>query len=438
MANLKSKFAFYFLFSTSFLFSAFVVPAQDKTVSGTNQAAESKRDLIFPGLLKKEELEAGNPLATYAEMIELEKEYRASKIFAAIYPEVRFNFEQFLGLPLSGLQAMQLPSLRTTGKGGNLTTIPESFKPEKAVDVIEREAQKTRIVIRAEEHHLPQTRSLYEQLLKRLWKHGYRYLAAETFTDNVMRSGFKYPDYKTGYYTRDPVYASAVRTAIKLGYKLIAYDTTERGSADNQSFRDQKQAINIKERILDKDSQAKILILAGRGHASEEIAQDGWTPMANVLKKISGIDPFTVYAPTMNQRLTPEEEHPLYRFAVSRGLVKQPTIFVNKTENNILGPGFCDVYVFFPRVNILHGRPDWMETELGRKKVKIPERFLIGKGLQLIQAFELDQPATTIPIDQILVEHGEKKILMLPKGKFRFRAIDKNSRVLNQTTVNVW
>ena len=37
-----------------------------------------------------------------------------------------------------------------------------------------------------EEHHLPQTRSLYESLLRLLWRRGYRYLAAETFTETII------------------------------------------------------------------------------------------------------------------------------------------------------------------------------------------------------------------------------------------------------------
>src|SRR5687768_12291916 len=73
--------------------------------SGTSQ----QETLVFPGLLKKEALEAGNPLAPYAAMIDLEPQYRESKIFAGIYPEIRFNFEEFLGLPFAGVQAMSLP-----------------------------------------------------------------------------------------------------------------------------------------------------------------------------------------------------------------------------------------------------------------------------------------------------------------------------------------
>jgi len=94
----------------------------------------------------------------------------------------------------------------------------------------------------AKEHHLPQTRSLYEVLLRTLWRQGYRYLAAETFADELMNADFSYPDYQSGFYLRDPVFASAIRTARRLGYKLIAYETQERGPRTNGSFRDRKQA----------------------------------------------------------------------------------------------------------------------------------------------------------------------------------------------------
>jgi hypothetical protein len=396
-----------------------------------------KNDLIFPGLLKKEELKAGNPLATYAAMLELEQRYLSSEIFRQIYREIRLNFEEFLGFPLAGMQAMELIAPKGI-RADKQTMIPNSFKAENAVEVIEREAQKTRIVIWAEEHHLPQTRSLYEELLKRLWKQGYRYLAAETFSDGVMKPDHKYPNYNSGYYTRDPVFASAVRTAKRLGYRLISYDTAERGEPNDASFRDRKQAENIKERLFDPDPKAKVLIIAGRGHASEKPASDGWIPMASVLKKLTGINPFTIYAPTMTQRLVPENEHPLYRDAVSRELVKHPVIFVNEEDNQILGPDFCDAYVFFPRSNFIKTRPDWMMRELGRKRVRIPKQFLEGKVLQLIQAFAPEEPNNAIPFDQIVIdEKNRDKVLMLPVGKFRLRAIDSKSVVHSQTNLVV-
>lgn len=68
-----------------------------QTFAGRALADQNPREetLVFPGLLNKEALEAGNPLATYAAMLDLEPQYQRSRIFSGIYPEIRFNFEQF-------------------------------------------------------------------------------------------------------------------------------------------------------------------------------------------------------------------------------------------------------------------------------------------------------------------------------------------------------
>lgn len=392
--------------------------------------------LVPPVMLKRDALEAGNPLATYAAMLDLESQYLKSKIFEDFYRQTRFNFEEFMGLPLAGVQAMSLPALRR-GKPSVETPIPAAYQAEDALSVIEREARKTRLVIFGEEHHLPQTRSLYESLLRLLWAQGYRYFAAETFDDQVMSDEFKYPDFQSGFYTLDPVFASAVRTAKDLGYKLIAYETKERGPAGDGSFRDRTQAENIKARVFDRDPQAKVFIIAGRLHASEELAPDGWTPMAAVLKRLTGINPLTLFAPTMSQRMTAEEEDPYYRFAISRALLKKPTIFVNKAEGRFLGfESYCDAYIFWPRIRVENGRPDWMIRELGRKPVRIPPQLFVGQGMRLVQAYKYGEPASAIPIDQVLIdERSNPKVLILPKGKYLLRTIDRESTVIRKATV---
>ena len=402
-----------------------------------NPISQEEEKLIFPGLLKKEALEAGNPLATYAAMLDLEAQYQKSKIFARIYPEIRLNFEEFLGFPLAGVQAMSLPAFQRKMPLAE-TPIPASYRAEDAVSVIEREARKTRLVIWGEEHHLPQSRSLYEPLLRVLWHQGYRYLAAETFEDEVMGPEFKYPDYKSGYYLRDPIFASAVRTAKNLGYKLTAYEARERGPSGDASYRDRTQAEKIKASIFDLDPKAKVFVIVGRGHASEETAPDGWTPMAAVLKRITGINPLTLYAPRMSERLTSEEEDPQYRFAASHGLVRRPTIFVNKADARLLGSNSFDAYIFWPRIQIEDGRPDWMIKVLGRRRVNIPQQLWNGHGMRLVQAFEEGEPPSAIPVDQVVInDQSDRKSLMLTAGRFWLRTIDPESSVIAKARLSV-
>ena len=395
------------------------------------------QSLPVPTLAEVEQLRKGNPLAAYAMLAELETQYMRSD-FAEIYPQVRLMVEQFLGVPDAGVRAMNtIGQLRRVFPPGE-TPIPPNYSPLDAVRAIERGAARTRIVIFAEEHHLPQTRSLYEPMLRSLWKLGYRYLAAETFTDSVMLPGFRVPTYTSGVYLRDPVYAAAVRTAIDMGYRLIAYEETVRAPAGDNSFRDRRQAENIQERVFAKDPSAKLLVLAGRGHASEVTASDGWTPMASVLKRITGIDPFTVFGVRMGERLTREEEDPHYRYATARGLVKEPTIFVDSTTGQTLGDESFDAFVFWPRTALANGRPDWLRTVLERTEVALPARLTDGRGLRLVQAFREGEPDTAVPVDQILLgDEPVSRVLLLPPGSWRIRTIDRTGAVIGEWRTTV-
>jgi hypothetical protein len=142
----------------------------------------------------------------------------------------------------------------------------------------------------------------------------------------------------------------------------------------------------------------------------------------------------------MSQRLTPDEEDPFYRFATSHGLVKEPTIFVNRSEGRLLGSdrGDLDAYIFWPRTEVKDGRPDWMVRTLGRKPIKIPRQLLNGRGIRLVQVFKEGDPASAIPVDQVIIDNqGDGKVLMLPKGKFWLRAVDRDSKVIAETTLVV-
>jgi len=338
---------------------------------------------------------------------------------------------------MAGVAAMSLPTVRAGGPPPGEAAIPAGFEPRRALDVIAAAADATRAVIFAEEHHLPQTRSLLEALLRTLWDHGYRFFAAEAFTDHVASADFAFPDQRSGYYVRDPVFASAIRTARRLGYQLVAYDTEARGAPDDPSFRDRTQAENLKARIFDRDPKAKALIVAGRLHASEIVAPDGWTPMASVLKKLAAFDPLTIYAPTMSQRLTPQEEAPLYRAATAARL-DEPTIFVDAASGKLLGFEACDAYVFWPRFAVVDGRPDWMTRTLGRHRVPIPEDLAAGEGPRLVQAFVAGEPATAIPADQVvLTDPDDAKVLLLAPGKYSARTLDPAGEVIAETVLTV-
>ncbi|MDB4913835.1 MAG: hypothetical protein JWM95_1479 [Gemmatimonadetes bacterium] len=405
---------------------------------GAEGLQQAPTPLPPPFLLGQSALRDGNPLAGYVEMLSLDSAYRSSPIFAKVYPEMRANLEEFLGMSRAGISALSFPAFRI-GDALQPTPISPNFVPRPALDVFAERAARTRIVIWGEEHHLPQTRCLYEPLLRRLWDEGYRYFAAETFADTVMSPGFATPDYRSGLYLRDPVFAAAVRTAVSLGYKLVAYEETGRGPAGDNSYRDRRQAEHLKERVFDRDANARVLVIAGRGHASKVTAPDGWTPMASVLRQLTGIDPLTIYAPRMTERSTRGEEDGMYQYATARGLISQPTAFVDTTTGAILGQGqSLDAYVFWPRITIEDGRPDWMRACMDRRAVSVPAGLGSGSELLLAQAFVDGEPMTAIAADQIVFRASESPpVLMVAPGAYAIRVINQAGALMHGRHVNV-
>ncbi len=141
--------------------------------------------------------------------------------------------------------------------------------------------------------------------------------------------------------------------------------------------------------------------------------------MAYVLKQLTGIDPLTIYSPTMTERLAPEDEDALYRHATNHGLVTEPVIFEHRGAAASAGFAF-DAYVFFPRTRLIGGRPRLDDDDAGASCGSIPGTLLRGSGLRLIQAFPSGSSAMSIPQDQILIPDDKVRPphLMLPPGSY--------------------
>jgi hypothetical protein len=55
-----------------------------------------------------------------------------------------------------------------------------------------------------------------------------------------------------------------------------------------------------------------------------------------------------------------------------------------------------------------------------------------------VQVFKEGEPAAAIPIDQVIIDdQSDRKVLMLPKGKFWLRTVDRDSKVIAETTLSV-
>ena len=321
----------------------------------------------------------------------------------------------------------------------------DTLKPTSAVKTIAREAQNYRVVITNEAHYQPQNRVFTASLLKALYEKGFRYFSAEDLAVNddvfskredINLNSRGYAIHKTGYYVTEPQYANLIRSALKLGYKIVTYEhygSDQKDPLKRFVARENGQAKNIAD-VLERDPTAKIFILSGYGHLNERAGKDGVGLMGAMIKKNHDIDPLTIDQTSY----LPETNHP-YSNRIS---IKKPSVFFDK-KHQIFSPRDAiiksDIKVIFPKTIYRNGRPNWLFYEEGRKyyfpnltKLKLKYPVLL---MAYVQGEEI---VKAIPADVIEIKTpNERKALVLKKGNYNLVVKTKNGRKISVQTFRV-
>ncbi|RMG65524.1 MAG: hypothetical protein D6715_08420 [Calditrichaeota bacterium] len=151
-------------------------------------------------------------------------------------------------------------------------------------------AGKHRVVMINENHFMPWHRLLVSRLLPRLRRMGFRYLAVEAlFSDTLINQPDGYPTVFNGFYVKEPIFGRLLRQARRLGFVLVPYDVRQQGGD-----REVRQAENLFQRTFQKDSTARVVVLAGIAHVFEKPTPGGKKWMAGIFRDRFGIDPLTV------------------------------------------------------------------------------------------------------------------------------------------------
>ncbi len=95
--------------------------------------------------------------------------------------------------------------------------------------------------------------------------------------------------------------------------------------------------------------------------------------------------------------------------------------------------------IFNPRLSYKNGRATFLQMDGLRKaekinlkklKLKTNKNLFGGSETVLIQAFYSQESADAVPVDQIILyPNKEIPVLMLSKGNFRIRAVDRVGKV---------
>ncbi|WP_069660867.1 hypothetical protein [Arcticibacter eurypsychrophilus] len=304
-------------------------------------------------------------------------------------------------------------------------------KKENACEYVISKSKEAQITIINEAHHIPQHRTFTKSLLKGLYKNGYRYLGLETLSDTLVNSR-KYPTTESGYYIVEPEFGSLVVEAIKVGFKLFAYEA----SKDKYGkYREIEQAENIA-RFIKKNPKGKVLIHCGYAHAYENAYKPWERAMAGRLKDMLKTDPLTIDQTMFLEKSDEANNHLFFRLNQSN----DPVVLVSHDDrvyNGDTGSEQTDIVVIHPKANFIEGRPDWFIKN--KHKHTIPSSKLGTHQTALVFAYRNNEfEDNGVPADIIEIsEKSPSKNLYLQSGLYEIVIKDEGYKIINRYNIKV-
>lgn len=299
-----------------------------------------------------------------------------------------------------------------------IDSINNNFKVVSAKDYIIEQSNKNKVIIINELHHNATHRVFIESLLQNLFDNGYKNLCLEALNNGVEEDSLlnkrKYPIQSTGYYIKNPQFGSLIRTALKIGYKLFPYETTQNIGGESREI---NQANNLA-KIIEDNFSDKFIVHCGSGHALEgEVYFYGGFALAERLHKLTGLNPLTV-----DQVYYSEKSKGAYRSPIFKALkTENPSVLIDNNDNPFAykkGNSWMDIVVFHPNARYTDNRPNWL-IQNDNKLVEIELDNIDIDFPVMVMAFNSNEDFKYgVPVDIIEVESKKNTNLVLKKGKY--------------------
>ncbi len=424
-------------------------PSSEETLSPyqwqqAQKAAFEKSEKVYTEALKRNGL-----LAQFKAMRDVYRSDR-DKAFRIVFGQYLSWYQSFVGDYVGAHDSYSIRMLPAADDGPS--PLGGTYVAKPALDAIAALARDRKAIFFNEAHNVALTRTLTVELLPKLRAEGYTYFAAETLyaaDKDLAKRG--YPVAESGFYTMEPIGAEMVRTALKLGFKVVAYESEKEGNGD---VREYAQAKNLYDRVFKNDPDARLVVNAGYAHIQENGRFLGGRSMAQHFRKISGIDPLTIEQTMLIEHPTGTENHPYYHAVIDSLHPTVPIIFEDKQGKPwSLKPKAYDVSVFFPVDVVRDGRPTWAGIDGLRKPYFVSGTICQDQYPCLIEARYADEGTDAIPADRLVLDplksvesknermfqyhietHGT---LYLRPGKYELTSRDTDNHVIGHLAVNV-
>ena len=358
-------------------------------------AASSKSERIMRQADQRKGLLAQYQVMRYA--------YAADKqpAFRLIFGQYLSWYQTFIGDYPDAAASFSIKQTRLKDDHASPLSDPR-WHARPALAAIPELASKYQLVYLNEAHNIPLTRTLTVQLLSKLRQQGFDYFAVETIyqTDTKLQSR-GYPTSASGFYTEEPISAEMVRTALKLGYKVLGYEALSDATGD---AREAEQARNIYNHVFKQDPHARLVVEAGYAHIQKTGEFLSGSSMAEHLFKLSGINGLSVEQTMMIPHPVNDDDHPDYTAVIGKLHPTTPIVFEDDAgEPWTLRPGY-DVSVFFPPEKLFRGRPTWLGIDGLRQPFYVSGDRCEHHYPCLIEARYADEGADAIPADRMVLD----------------------------------
>lgn len=295
-----------------------------------------------------------------------------------------------------------------------------------------------RIVMINEAHHDAHTRELTLALLPKLRAEGFTYFAAEALVNSdveLMKRG--YPVATSGSeYLHEPIYGQIIREAIRLGFKVVAYES----DADALADREAGQAQLLYRQVFKNDPKARLFVHAGYAHIDKAVGNLGKTirPMAMQLKQLTGFDPLSIDQ-TRWRDIGPMPKKDLYNQLTAAFPVDKPSVLLSRQNGSVWAsdPDRHDVDVILPPSGHQR-RPHWLELGGTRQTRVISSDMCQRQFPCVIEARYASESDDAIPADRyVLLTDNVMNSLYLWPGEYRISSRDREGRKLSERKLTV-
>lgn len=348
-----------------------------------------------------------------------DKSYRSQ--MGATYYSISNNFK-------NALQTWDKNFSREKKYDGKVMVNFAKYKPLNAKKEILKRAEKEQIIILNEAHHNASHRNFATSLLKGLYDKGYRYLGVETLKDDDSLEIRKFAVQSSGFYSKEPQFGLFLKEALSLGFKVFTYESSKGNGKD----REIGQAKNIFD-FMTNNQNGKMLIYCGYEHAFEGVHKSWEKTMAERLKNLTGINPFTIDQTQFSEKSQEKFTEPLLKFVNK----KYPTILINNKGELFNGDNkefYTDAIIIGSYSTYKNGKPNWMLTK-GKKYFVIPK--IQNPVPALVFAYkDGEYKMNGIPEDITEIENwNDSNYLILGKGNYDIIYLDKNYEIIKSLKI---